>query len=148
MKPPVTPIESFNQKYIPEPYSGCWLWTGGLTTGGYGKIKTGKFRMDAHRAAYILFNGEITDGLFVLHRCDTPSCVNPDHLFLGTNTDNMHDARKKGRSAMQERHGMARLTWNDVEKIRKSNEPQSRLASRYGISQGHVSIIKSRKCWK
>lgn len=148
MKPPVMPIDSFNEKYTPEPYSGCWLWTGATTTGGYGKIKTGNFRMDAHRAAYILFRGEIPNDLFVLHRCDTPACVNPDHLFLGTALDNIRDSAIKRRSAVCDRHGMAKLTWDAIEEIRKSNESQRAIGRRYGVSQGQVSLIKSGKSWK
>ena len=80
---------------------GCWLWTGGLTTSGYGILYTSKQdkprRRLAHRLMYEIEHGPIPDGLFVCHRCDNPPCVNPDHLFLGTASDNMQDMLSKGR---------------------------------------------------
>lgn len=93
-----TLLERFNSKYIPEPNSGCWLWIGGEHKFGYGVMGDENHKSTAaHRISYRLFNGEITDGLCVLHRCDVPQCVNPAHLFLGTKKDNTRDAMKKGR---------------------------------------------------
>jgi hypothetical protein len=82
--------------------SDCWLWTASLTTVGYGKFAIGKdgrraILQDAHRVAWTLTNGEIPDGQWVLHRCDNRRCVRPDHLFLGTATDNNVDMASKGR---------------------------------------------------
>ena len=84
----------------PEPNSGCWLWWGVVNGAGYGRIGLGsrKQGMDfAHRVAYRLFRGEIPEGQHVLHRCDTPLCANPDHMFLGSRVDNMQDCSAKGR---------------------------------------------------
>lgn len=80
-----------------EKTDGCWLWTGRKNRDGYGYVSIDSKPVGAHRIAYSLNVGAIPDGLFVLHRCDTPPCVNPSHLFLGTNTDNMRDASGKGR---------------------------------------------------
>ena len=84
----------------PEPMTGCHLWIGGADPDGYGVIsrqgRRGK-QERAHRVAYELFVGPIPDGICVLHRCDTPACVNPEHLFLGTNLDNVRDRDAKGR---------------------------------------------------
>lgn len=75
----------------------CWLWTGATNEHGYGKLSAnGSWRL-AHRVSWNLSNGEIPDNLQVLHRCDTPACVNPAHLFLGTHADNMRDMKQKGR---------------------------------------------------
>jgi hypothetical protein len=100
----ITPLERFMAKVSPEPTSGCWLWTGALGMDGYG-IRVhlhGEERKPrrAHRASWEIFRGPIPDGLWVLHRCDNPPCVNPDHLFLGTQTDNIRDAVRKGRRNM------------------------------------------------
>ena len=86
-------------KCEPVTESGCWLWTGASIGKGYGSINAGKHAtsMLAHRAAYECFVGPIPDGIHVCHRCDVRYCVNPAHLFLGTNLDNIHDSMKKGR---------------------------------------------------
>lgn len=95
-------IQKFEERYMPVTETGCWLWIGVLDRGGYGRIPIKKYKVrSAHRVAWELFNGLIPNGLFVLHKCDTRSCVNPEHLFLGTQTDNMVDCAKKGRNANQ-----------------------------------------------
>lgn len=83
---------------IPEPNSGCWLWLGAYDRDGYGRLQVGPGSPKAaHRASWEAFNGTIPHGLYVLHRCDLPACVNPDHLWLGTHSDNMRDCSAKGR---------------------------------------------------
>lgn len=100
-----TLLERFSEKWTPEPFSGCWIWTGAEAGDGYGYIRHSGAAGDtyAHRASWKLFRGEIPVGLSVLHQCDTPTCVNPDHLFLGTQKDNIRDASGKGR--MRNRRG-------------------------------------------
>jgi hypothetical protein len=86
-------VEAHSQ---PDPNSGCWLWDLALFRNGYGAVSRRSERL-AHRMSYRAFRGEIPDGMFVCHRCDTRSCVNPAHLFLGTHSDNMRDMSAKGR---------------------------------------------------
>lgn len=91
----------FERSYYPEPNTGCWIWGMSVRTGrrgGYGQIKVGKKMVSAHRISYLIHKGEIPKDLQVLHSCDVRSCVNPDHLFLGTQQENMDDMINKGRA--------------------------------------------------
>jgi hypothetical protein len=87
----------FDQKWTPVPITGCWLWTGGTTAAGYGFFDF-QDEIHAHRASYAMHIGPVPEGLHVLHRCDVRQCVNPNHLFLGTQVDNMKDMAAKGRA--------------------------------------------------
>lgn len=89
--------DRFDANVIPEPMSGCHIWVAGVNQDGYGSIRCDGIRKRAHRVAWERVHGEVPDGLWVLHRCDNPSCVNPSHLFLGTAKDNAVDMARKGR---------------------------------------------------
>lgn len=144
-------IERFRASYFVHPIRKCWIWTRARSAKGYGSMFIGGRYVSAHRASYILHRGPISDpGLYVCHRCDTPSCVNPDHLFLGTPRDNTNDRRAKGRSGdlRGERNGRARLTPSDVAKLRASSEPTASLALTFGISVAQVRRIRTGLQWR
>lgn len=88
--------KSFHAKYIPI-LTGCWIWMSSLSDRGYGQLTIKNKTIYAHRFSWELHNGPIPEGLLVCHHCDTPLCVNPDHLFVGTQKDNILDAMRKGR---------------------------------------------------
>lgn len=86
---------------VPEPNTGCWLWTGGTNEGGYGIFNMNLKTVRAHRASYEFHFGRFEKKLCVLHKCDTPACINPNHLFLGTHSDNARDMVTKKRHHYQ-----------------------------------------------
>jgi hypothetical protein len=102
---------------------GCWIWTGGTNKRGYGKIRVDGRTTSTHRAAYLLAHGSIPQSLFVLHHCDTPSCVRPDHLYAGAHVDNMRDRKERDRTARGDKNG-ARL---HPERLRRGDSHPFRL---------------------
>lgn len=139
----------------------CWLFTGTKNSFGYGSIGTGGRKgknIGTHRASWIIHNGEIPDGLFVLHKCDNPPCVNPEHLFLGTPKDNVRDMCSKGRNSGGTHEGLkgeksphAKLKETQVKEIRFRYKQEKittrKLALEYDISCANVSFIINRKVW-
>jgi hypothetical protein len=130
----------------------CFVWKGSKNSGyGQWRNQAGNIEL-AHRASWRLFNGPIPKGLHVLHRCDNPPCVNPDHLFLGSQDENLKDMWVKNRArpgkSLGEKHGMAKLTADQVISIRSSKEPVAALAERYNLSRRAVYDILIRKTWK
>jgi hypothetical protein len=134
---------------------GCWEWQGCRNVeGGYGVIRFGKHLL-THRVSWELHNGQIPDGLCVLHHCDNPACVRPDHLFLGTHQENMDDKSRKGRNsppaAMKgEEHENAKLRDGDIPLIRRAvaiGFRQKDVAAAYGVAQSLVSRIATGGSW-
>ena len=144
---------------------GCWLWTASKRNKGYGAFaykENGRVVQDrAHRTSYVIHKGEVPAGMLVLHTCDTPACVNPAHLFVGTNADNVADMMSKGRHVAGgtyragnyekgELHHAARLNESDVRAIRariNAGESMGSVSRAMGLSIGHVHRIYHRKAW-
>ena len=140
---------------MPEPNSGCQLWLGGVANRRYGTLKINRQHQRAHRVAWEMANGPIPKGLVVCHRCDNTFCINPAHLIIGTQADNMADMVAKGRSTGHgtsrkggERHGMAKLTEAQVLAIRADDRTPSAVAADYQITPRHARDIINRKKWE
>ena len=136
---------------------GCWEWAAYRDRDGYGtfSIQVGTFL--AHRVSYMLFIGEIPDGMHVCHRCDNPPCVNPKHLFIGTRSDNMRDMAAKGRGArppiaLGSKNGKSKLTELDVRKIielsQMHTQTRRQIAQMFGVNRATVDGIVNGRTWK
>lgn len=129
----------------------CITWTAAKDKRGYGVFRLGGRMVAAHRASYSFFMGYIPEGQSVLHRCDNPPCVNPQHLFIGTQADNMADKSAKGRVLRGSAHQNSKLTEADVKSIRANLRigiPQSVIAVGMGVSQTTISNIAKGKTWR
>lgn len=128
----------------------CWMWTGASARFGYGNSYFNGKNVPAHRLSWILENGEIPKGMNVCHKCDNPRCVKPDHLFLGSQAENMRDMRQKNRGAKGERHGSAKLSLEDVLQIKlalKQGRTQTSIALEHHVGVPQISRIASGKRW-
>jgi hypothetical protein len=142
--------------------NNCWIWKRSKDKYGYGMSGLKGKLIGAHRLSYLTFVGEIPNNLFVLHNCDNRACVNPKHLFLGTQEDNMKDMVNKNRQAKGEDQGNSKLVQKEVNEIRtlwsaelalrakgkNSQLSQRKLAKRFRVSQKTISDIVNNKVWK
>jgi hypothetical protein len=133
----------------------CWNWSGSKNALGYGRLFISKTKaVMAHRFSWEIHQGQIPKGLLVLHRCDTPSCVRPDHLFLGTSKDNSQDMVKKIRNKRGTGHHNAKLTEDQVRMILRAKKGNGRfwgrkeMAKKLGLSLTHIRAIANGKWWK
>ncbi len=149
--------ERFEAKFLGDPNSGCWLWDASIQPPPslpYGRFQLSKRKgAYAHRVAYELYIGPIPQGLSVLHKCDTPPCVNPSHLFLGTYADNNRDKETKGRAnhAHGVGHGMVKLSHQEVVNIKKLlaiGFSLRSLAKRFKVHRCTILDIKMGRTWK
>lgn len=144
-------IRRFNTKWR-ESENDCWLWTGSIAGKGYGSIKATRSRrwLYAHRLSWEIANGPLPEGANVLHRCDTPACVNPAHLFIGSKEDNAQDMKAKDRHLYGVRNSEAKLTDAGVLQIYAWSDKgwsQHRIADHFGLSQGTVFKILHGQRW-
>jgi hypothetical protein len=131
----------------------CWLWRSVLDKDGYGKMKisSSSKQIFVHRLSWMIHFGEIPEGLLVCHKCDNRECVNPDHLFLGTNAENSSDMVRKNRQAKGESNGNSKLTIEQVIEIRNlrlSGMTLVRLGEMFGVHYSIISDIDRRVTWK
>ena len=126
--------------------NNCWEWQGCVDSDGYGRIQINKIRWKTHRLSYELHKGNIPKHLVVCHSCDNPKCVNPDHLWLGTQTENTQDRDQKGRHrvnpALGESNGSARFTNEQIEFIRTSPLSGRELSRQFGVSDNAIYNIR------
>lgn len=138
---------------------GCWIWTGETFKNGYARYQSHRIRSidpslragRASRIAWVLTNGPIPDGLNACHKCDTPRCVNPDHLFLGTHLDNARDMVAKGRSCHGVKRKNAKLNDDAVRQIRNdlaAGHTQRSIAERFGVNTSLISNIHTGDKWR
>ena len=142
-------LDRFFAKVFPEPNSGCWLWTATVDGCGYGLFGVGGSGNSrrAHRVAYELFKGPIPVGFRVCHKCDVPSCVNPDHLFCGTDADNISDRDNKNRTARGKLNGKSKLNEDLVRLIRTDGRSERALAADLGFHRGTIHAVRSGRTW-
>lgn len=139
-------------KVVRIPEGGCWVWMGTTTSRGYGQLISDNKKHYAHRASYEAFVGPIPKGKYVCHSCDNVYCVNPNHLFLGTQKENLQDMASKGRSTRGEKNPRAKLTEMDVYVIKKvfmskQDVSDMDIAKTYNVSRSLIQSIRTGKRW-
>lgn len=138
-RPPVDPKIRFLAK-VRQVESGCHEWQAGLARGGYGKFQHNGKAVTAHRFSYLLFKGDIPDGMCVMHRCDNRLCVNPEHLGLGTGAENIRDMDIKGRRGTKCRITKAQVL--EILSLLSKGQTQQKIADKFGVGQTVISRIK------
>lgn len=146
----LSPLDNFHQRIEYEPNSGCWLWSGATWPDGYGKVKVRQKTAFAHRRSYELHVGCIPKGAIICHRCDTPACVNPAHLYAGTDADNARDKVRRGRDrkALGEANPNSKMTAETVRLIRASAKSNKQIAAELALDHSTVWAARSGLTWK
>jgi len=142
--------ERFYSKFIINNENGCWEWAANRYPKGYGCFKLNGKSNVAHRISYEIHVGKIQDKMVICHKCDNPCCVNPDHLFMGTQKQNLLDRDIKGRSIIGEKNGRCILNEKDIPIIKSlllEKVDQRDIAKQFGVAQTTISSIKLNKSW-
>lgn len=142
---PVPAKDRFELCSVPVPECGCWIWFGSATSDGCGRFKANGKIIRTSRYSYLLHKGPIPPGMIVCHTCNTPSCVNPDHLFLA-GKKRSHEKRKLQKYGSK--HHRSKLTEKQVKAIRADNRSQKSIADEYEVSQPLIQNIKTRQIWR
>lgn len=140
--------ELFNSKWKLSQNGECWIWQASIRSDAYGQFHIKRRPLAAHRAAYLLFKGDLQFSLQVCHTCDVPRCVNPEHLYLATPQENSADMVAKGRSQVGEEHHQAKLTEEAVLAIRASSVGSEHIARRYGVDGSLIRRIRRNEIWR
>jgi hypothetical protein len=135
---------------IPEPNSGCFLWLKSLSSDGYGNATVNGRWQSAHRLAWEAANGPVPPDMIVCHKCDVPSCVNPQHLWLGTHGANARDRDNKNRTSRMpgEVNPLSKIKEHQVHAIRADRRHRKEIAAEYGLSVSQISRIRRRVLWR
>ncbi len=140
---------------MPEPNSGCWLWLESVNRHGYGRFRWEGRNQLAHRLSFAAANGQIPSRMVVRHKCDNPGCINPAHLMIGTQADNCHDMRARGRSSdgrprpsvRGEGNGHAKHSEETMLAVRDASGTYADIAKRFGVSKSSVGYVKRGIQW-
>lgn len=150
-----TIADTFSSQYLVDPKTGCWIWQRARGSHGYGMLSVSGRVVLAHRHSYETAKGAIPGSLLVCHSCDNRRCVNPSHLWLGTDRDNLQDALRKGRGRRGVHRGednvCSKLTEQDVRQIRRrvdAGETQTGVAREFGVHKTTVQYLYARKTWR
>lgn len=144
--------KAFDARWMPEPNSGCWLWTGSYQSSGYGiyEMPFAQQRIRAHRLSWLLHCGQLPRDLYICHQCDVRGCVNPKHLWIGTTQQNTADKVLKNRQARRTRENCwnNKLDWEKVRLIRQDGRPRRIIAEQYGVSGSLITLVKKHVIWR
>jgi len=141
-------LEYIKENSTEDTTTGCLIWNGKKNASGYGRCASWKENIMVHRKSWEVNNGPIPEGYVVCHACDTPACVNPEHLFLGTQSDNHADMVEKGRNVRGAAHTLAKLTDEKVNAIRRDCRASQVIAEEYGVSRALINGIRKGTRWK